>query len=352
MRCRVDAGPVAGHDHTIRAALALARIATVTRRLRLLPVVLALGALAVAVQGCAHRTPARPPVTVPPAPPVPAPAPEAPVSVQVGGHVEIVPLEEYVAGCVAAELGSIPLPPAGAARARDVQAILCRSYAVASRGRHARDGFDLCSTTHCQLYRAAPATVIGRLSREAAARTAGLLVLWHGRPVQPIYHADCGGHTTTPGEVWGGPSPPYYVSAVDDACPKRPPWRAEVTLARLSDILRAAPGIALDGPLRGLAVERRDSSGRAEWVRLTARRPVVVRGADFRAAVTARLGAAVLPSTLFEVSVRAGLARFEGRGNGHGVGLCEAGMIVRAGRGDRPVDILAHYFPGTTIATG
>jgi stage II sporulation protein D len=318
----------------------------VKQRFSLIGVSLALGALAALLQACAHRAPSPPPVTVPTRPPA-----ASMLRVQVGPRVEVVALEEYVAGCVAAELGSIDLTPPGASRARDVQAILCRSYAVTSVGRHGGEGFDLCSTTHCQLFRPVPATVIGRLCREAAARTAGQVLLADGRLVQPPYHADCGGHTTTPGEVWGGDSPAFFVSAPDDACPRRPPWRLDVTLAQLSDILRATPAIVVDGPLREVAVERRDASGRASWVRLTGLRPIVVRGTDFRAAVVRGLGPTSLPSTLFDVVQREGVVRFEGHGNGHGVGLCEAGMIARAGRGDTPTDILAHYFPGTTIGT-
>ncbi len=309
-------------------------------RLSLVVSSLAICALGALLQACAHR----PPVTAPS-----RPSEVAAVHVQVGQRVEMVALEEYVAGCVAAELGSINLAPAAAARARDVQAILCRSYAVTSVGRHAAEGFDLCSTTHCQAFRPVPATAIGRLCREAAARTAGRVLRANGQAVRPAYHADCGGHTTTPDEVWGGDSPSFFVSAADDACPRRAPWRLEVALSRLEDILRADPSIAFDGPLRDLTVERRDRSGRAAWVRLTGGRSLLIRGVDFRSAVDRALGPMSLPSTLFTVVRRAKVVRFEGRGNGHGVGLCQAGLIARAGRGDTPALILAHYFPGTTV---
>ncbi len=314
-----------------------------TNRLFFLAAGLALGAFLAGA--CAHRVPARPPITVPTGPPA-----VGSLRVRVDQRVEIIAIEEYVAGCVAAELGSLDLTPPAAVRARDVQAILCRSYGAASVGRHAAEGFDVCSTTHCQIYRPVPATVIGRLSREAAARTAGQVLLFAGRPVQPAYHADCGGHTTTPGEVWGGDSPPFLVSAPDHACPRRPAWHLEVTLVRLAEVLRTSTGIAVDGPLREVAVDRRDSSGRAAWIRLTGRQPLVVRGTDFRAAVARGLGPSSLPSTLFDLVQRGGTVRFEGHGNGHGVGLCEAGLIARAARGDSPEAILAHYFPGTLIA--
>jgi len=221
---------------------------------------------------------------------------------------------------VAAELGSLGLPPQAAARARDVQAILCRSYALASLGRHAAEGADLCATTHCQVYRPAPATAIGRLCREAADRTAGRVLWMGGRPVAPVYHADCGGKTSAASDVWGGPPSPYLVSVKDDDCRKRAPWRVEVALDRLAGALRQS-GASDVGRLRDVQVARRDSGGRAAEVRLVGDEVRVVRGNDLRAAVTAALGASALRSTLFSV----------------------------ARRGDSPSSILSHYFPGTAV---
>jgi stage II sporulation protein D len=299
---------------------------------------LVIGALCAA---CARR----PPATAPTPPPA-----AGTLRVRVEQRVETVALEDYVAGCVAAELGSIDLGPPAAARARDVQAILCRSYALASLGRHRDEGYDLCSTTHCQVFRPVPATVIGRLCREAAARTAGRVLVVGGRTVLPVYHADCGGHTSTAEEVWGGAPERYLVAARDDACPRQPPWRFSITLARLSAILAADPKTAVDGPLQAIEVEGRDGAGRAAWVRLVGRKARTVRGADVRTAVLRSLGPASLRSTLFTVATQGQDVTFEGRGNGHGVGLCQAGMIARAGRGDTGAEILAHYFPGSTIA--
>jgi stage II sporulation protein D len=302
----------------------------------------AIAALAVAAMlpACAPRHP----VTLPPRPPTAS-------VVRVGSDrgVDTVAIEDYVAGCVAAELGSIRLDPPSAARARDVQAILCRSFALGSVGRHAAEGFDLCATTHCQVFRPVPATVIGRLCREAAARTARRILTVGGRPILPMYHADCGGYTSAVEDVWGGTPASFLVAARDDACPRQPRWRLEVTLERLANILRDDPKTAVAGPLGNVEVDQRDAAGRAAWIRLAGRPARVVRGADFRAAVLHGLGPASLRSTLFTVTRRAGTLVFEGSGNGHGVGLCQAGMLARAGRGAAPADILAHYFPGVAI---
>ncbi len=42
---------------------------------------------------------------------------------------------------------------------------------------------------------------------------------------------------------------------------------------------------------------------------------------------------------------------FEGRGFGHGVGLCQAGALARVRAGAKPAAILQHYFPGTRLMT-
>jgi len=270
------------------------------------------------------------------------------VRVRVNGRVATIAIEDYVAGCVAAELGSMPLDARAAAHARDVQAILCRSYALGNLGHHASEGFDVCDSTHCQVYRPVPATAVGRLSKEAADRTAGLVLKVEGQLVVPVYHADCGGRTSAAEDVWGGLPASYLVSVKDDVCPTRPAWRFETTVQRLAAALQGASGFDPAG-LRGVEVDKRDSAGRAAWVRMVGARTVSVRGNDFRAAVIAAFGASSLQSTLFTVARRGSTLVFEGRGNGHGVGLCQAGLIARAARGEQPAAIVAHYFPGATV---
>jgi stage II sporulation protein D len=291
---------------------------------------------------CARRAP------VPPPPAAPQQPPRTTLHVRVGGRVAGIPVDEYVAGCVAAELGSVNLAPQAAAHARDVQAIVCRSYALGNLLRHGAEGFDLCATTHCQVYRPVPATAIGRLSREAAERTEGRVLWADGRPVVPVYHADCGGQTSAAADVWGGPPASYLVSVKDDVCATRPPWRWEVGIERLAEGLGQSPGFDVHG-LRDVEIARKDSAGRAAAVRLVASDTRTVRGNDFRTAVVAAFGASSLRSTLFGVTRHGRTLVFEGRGNGHGVGLCQSGLIARAGRGESPAAILAHYFPGTSV---
>jgi stage II sporulation protein D len=307
---------------------------------------LLVAALAVTVSACAHR--ARPPRVEPTPPPLTPSA--AALHVLVGQAVRTIPLEDYVAGCVLAELGAPRAEAPAGRRARQVQAVLCRSYAVASRQRHASQGFDICATTHCQVYRAAPPTEAGRLAREAAADTIGLILVFEGRPVRPLYHAACGGRTSAPHEVWPGASQAWQVSVADRGCEREPGWAFRVETAGLSRALGNEERFRAATPLRDVVVASRDAAGRAAMVRLVGQTTVLVRGDEFRAAVMRAFGARSLQSALFTVSRDGALLTFEGRGAGHGVGLCQAGAVRLASRGQSPEAILRHFFPGTALA--
>jgi len=60
-------------------------------------------------------------------------------------------------------------------------------------------------------------------------------------------------------------------------------------------------------------------------------------------------GQEVLKSTVFTVKREGDGFRFTGRGWGHGVGLCQWGAIQMGKEGKSYRQILAHYYPGTTL---
>src|SRR5262245_1618737 len=61
-----------------------------------------------------------------------------------GGEVVTLPLEQYVAGTIAAEVAVGTLPRDIAILVLQLQALVARTYAMANLGRHAGEGFDLC----------------------------------------------------------------------------------------------------------------------------------------------------------------------------------------------------------------
>jgi stage II sporulation protein D len=267
--------------------------------------------------------------------------------------VRDVPLDEYAAAAALSEVHPDGNDADAAQRVFEVQAIVARTYAMANRGRHAKDGFDLCSTTHCQLFEPSRLTTSrwAAAARDAVARTSGQLLWFADAPARVVFHADCGGHTSNASAVWGGACPAYLAGAEDKgpAESAHTDWTFDATPAALRRALNADPRTAIGATLDRVDVAGRDGAGRAELITLRGSRALVVRGEVFRDVVTRALGVKSIRSTLFTVKkTREGFS-FSGKGYGHGVGLCQAGAIARLKAGASVGDVLAHYFPGTTI---
>jgi hypothetical protein len=79
--------------------------------------------------------------------------------------------------------------------------------------------------------------------------------------------------------------------------------------------------------------------------------PDEITGSDFRSVVGRTLGWQHLKSTAFELSHGGDRYRFDGRGYGHGVGMCVMGSVRLAASGQTAPQILARYFPGLPIGT-
>lgn len=267
--------------------------------------------------------------------------------------VREVALEDYVAATALSEVHPDVADTAVAERMYEVQTVIARTYAITNRGRHAKDGFDLCSSTHCQLYEPARLTTSRwtQAARTASERTAGEVLWYADAAAHAVFHADCGGRTSAASAVWGGPGPIYLSGAKDEgpAANVHAAWSFETTVDSLRTALNSDPRTAVGAKLQNIEVAARDDAGRAEKILLRGSRTFVVRGEVFRDIVTRRLGAKTVKSTMFSVKKVRGGFSFAGRGFGHGVGLCQAGALARLRAGESPEDVLAHYFPGTAL---
>lgn len=252
-------------------------------------------------------------------------------------RVERVALEPYVAAVVAGE-GGADMPPA----ALDALAVVARTYAVASPGRHAADGYDVCDTTHCQVR-----GVATEWSRRAAARTSGLVLARDGEPLAVPYSASCGGVLACMHDIWSGDDPAVTRTGPDPAAHPVATWHSEIREPALRGALRDA-GVRGD-LLLDLRVLARTPGGVPKRLALDGLTPSVVDATRFRHVVGRRLGWDVLKSHVWDVRRSSGGFRFEGRGKGHGAGLCVLGATTLADRG-WPLDrILKTYAPGVSL---
>lgn len=252
------------------------------------------------------------------------------------------PMDEYIAGVLAGEVGNFKSD-----EALKAMAVAARTYAMHFGSRHALDRFDFCDTTHCQDVRIAG--VDARL-RKIVESTSGEILWYDGKPAATYYHANCGGTTEDGHYILGtnDPPAPYLKQHSDTYCTRNgsAQWSSEIAKSALQHAL-AADGINVPGKLKSVSVAQRTPSGRVEMLRLNT--SVMVPGLSFRFAIGRHLGWEKLKSNWYDVSQSGDKVMFQGRGSGHGVGLCQIGAEVMGEEGKSYREILAYYYPGTKL---
>lgn len=258
------------------------------------------------------------------------------------------PSERYVAAVVNAE--AAPGEPAESLRAL---AILARTYALNGTHFSPSPGHlpaDLCDSTQCQAMRfgAVPASI-----EEATRATAGETLWFHGRRAEVYFGQSCGGVTEDGRAVWPRLDRATYLrSHADPYCVRRDSaaWHAEVPMGEFMTIAHAE-GWRLPTAILSARIGERSASGRAVRLRFTGSDGMTaeVAASTVRFGIGRALGWNRVRSDLYEVAVRHGALIFDGRGHGHGVGLCQSGAAEMAGEGRGSRAILEFYFPGTRV---
>ncbi len=216
-------------------------------------------------------------------------------------------LEVAVASAVAAEG-----PPGASLEALKAQAVVTRSYYVATRGRHVN--FDFCDTTHCQFLRQPPGPA--HPASLASTATEGLVLAWADAPLAALFSADCGGRTRTLAELGiPGDGYPYFPVECPSCRTASPAWEARLDLKDAEPLL---------------------TGKNLEQARLEVGR---------------KLGWGVFPGSNYQARREGEEIVIHGRGAGHGLGLCQKGAAAMAAEGASFRQILARYFPNTVLTT-
>lgn len=277
--------------------------------------------------------------------------------------VNHVGLEDYLRGVVAMEMGK---RGRGDSAALMAQAVASRSFAYLRLA--ARGEFDVRSSVLDQVY--GGVDVENAEASAAVDATRGLMLRYQGRVADALYHSTCGGSTAEPPEVWRTAGVAYLQRVSDrigetnryycDAAP-RFRWTRTLTSTQLTDgvaqYLKAYAAVPSGGPgaVRHVSAQGKSASGRVAAVEIeTERGAYSVRGDDIRFVMRAP-GGEMLSSTYFSVEPEYssdGLldrVTLRGQGYGHGVGMCQWGALGRARAGQSFRQILATYYPGTSV---
>lgn len=177
--------------------------------------------------------------------------------------VNDVALEDYIKGVVPYEMS-----PSWHKEALKAQAICARSYAVGQTGRHKNSGFDVCNTTHCQVYRG-----VGRAtanSDTAVEETHGQYLYENNKKVVGYFFSSDGGATESAVNVWGGNY--AYLTGKKDPYEKTESisngvWNKTLTAAEIRNKLTAS-GRSI-GEVKSVQVTKRTEMGNVNALTIT-----------------------------------------------------------------------------------
>ncbi|MEW6107646.1 MAG: SpoIID/LytB domain-containing protein [Nitrospirota bacterium] len=241
------------------------------------------------------------------------------------------PLEEYVKNVVSSEVGIN-----WEMEALKAQAVIARTYALYQINLKNNTNYDLTSSVLHQVYKGS--TIDPRISYSVM-NTEGEVLFYNGKLIESLYHSTCGGRTENPDEVFGKNYP--YLKSVESSCEISPYWIWE----RKIPIEEIEKALNIKG-LTDISIKSYTSSKRVKTVDIAhSSGTLTIKTNDLRKS----LGWNRLPSTNFTITRDNGIIVFEGKGYGHGVGLCQWSALEMARNGKNYKEILAFFYPGTTI---
>jgi len=255
------------------------------------------------------------------------------------GKIQYMPLEKYLEGVVAAEVGIIP-------GKEDIkaQAIVARTMTLALI--NYENGVPkykaMASDSHTE-FQAYDETQVTDRIRKAVKDTRGQVMLYNGKFVYAMFHALSAGKTASLSESFPTleKKAGAYLKVVDTdgfsvAQQKYKNWTAKFSQAEVK--------AAFGNPSSVDNIQiKKGPSGRALTLSAGNKN---ISGVKFRAA----LGPDRLKSTIItSIKNEGGSVIFSGKGWGHGAGMEQWGAYAMEKKGKKANEIVRHYYPGTII---
>lgn len=276
-------------------------------------------------------------------------------------------LEEYLRGVVPWEIGFLAEDKLEALKS---QAVAARTYSL-TRILASDDIWDMSADEMDQVYRGLEKT--SPTVDRAITETAGLVAIDENELVRTYYSSTCGGRTSPLEDVWFDREGARYLRGVHDTpsggpdeessfC-KRSPRFVWTEILGAADVEKVLDALAIEVPrnraalggLKNIEIGRRGRTGRVLYTVFETEGGTLEIPADRVRWVLRRPGdGGILRSTWFNLKVKrsGGLVRevqINGRGFGHGIGMCQWGAMGMAERGHSYEEILEHYYPGIRI---
>lgn len=283
----------------------------------------------------AAPTPTSAPTPAPTPEPTPTPAPSSgTITVTMNGVRQEMDLAECLAMIARNEMGAnAPI------EAYKAQMVAAHSWILSQGGAPSVSGLE-------------PSETI----RAAAREVANQILTYNGSVAFTPYFASAAFGTNSSQEVWGGARP--YLVNVDSPYDKdyASNWQNTRVYYASEVAARAQERLGVDlyaynsDPNTWFGDIVKNSSGYVTSMRLGT---ATISGRDLRENVLNNVNGKTLRSAAFDIVYDAGADAFSitTYGYGHGCGMSQMGAWGYAANGWGYVDILAHYYPGTTLVT-
>ncbi len=222
--------------------------------------------------------------------------------------------------------------------------------------------FDLHIDTRDQVY--GGLDVEKPISNKAVEETKDLILTYNKKPAIVFYHSTCGGRTEDVKNIFGIDTA-SYLSGIEDGtnpyCLISPSFEWEEIFSSNLFIERLRLAGLVDSffdVLENVYIVNRFESGRVNELRIELtssekgeKKSVSLYGNNIRSIIRTASNKGILKSIWFDLSLGENKnVIIQGKGYGHGVGLCQWGAVSQSRAGKNFKEILSHYFPGTEIS--
>ena len=265
------------------------------------------------------------------------------------GEVEEVPIDTYLYNVVSAEM-----PADYELEALKAQAVVARTYTIYKAQNPKHENADICDDSTCCQAWVSKEKRFERWEEQkresnwqkivtAVKETAGKIVTYNGEPINAFFHANSGGTTELPVNVWGGSGLPYLQVVETAGEEGYTQYSSEVILNKeeLIEKLKAKyTDIQIDfNNNDDIKISDYTDGNRVKTVKFGNHE---ISGVETRTI----LG---LKSTNFEITKENDNIKFSVKGYGHGVGMSQTGADTMAKQGSNYEDIIKHFYKDVEI---
>lgn len=265
--------------------------------------------------------------------------------------IEELPLDEYLYGVVSAEM-----PASFEKEALKAQAVVARTYTLYKivNGNKKHGESDICDDSNCcqaWISKEARFAKWDEKDREtywnkivnAVNSTQGKIITYEGKPINAFFHANSGGATEAPVNVWGGSGYPYLQTVTTSGEDAYSQYDSNVTVTK-KEFEEKIKELHSDFEINFeenecIKIEEYTEGNRIKTIKVG---NLKLSGVEMRNIFS-------LKSANFKINMNGENIKFEVIGYGHGVGMSQTGADSLAKQGKNYEEIIKHYYTGVKI---